>query len=207
MDGVLVDSERRWAAVREQVVTEARGRWHQDAHRDMMGMSTPEWSAYMCERLEVPLEPPEIATVVFDRLADDYRRSSPLLPGARAAVARLAARWPLAVASSSGRRLIDLVLDENGLGAMFAVRVSSDDVPAGKPAPDVYLEAARLLDTEASACAAIEDSTNGLIAAARAGMRVIAIPNPDFPPSREALEAAAVVVGSTAELAPELVEA
>jgi HAD superfamily hydrolase (TIGR01509 family) len=141
------------------------------------------------------------------RLESSYRERLPLLPGALEAVERTAARWPLGVASSSGRRLIDLVLDTSGLGRFFSARVSSDDVAAGKPAPDVYLEAARRLDAAPGECAAIEDSTSGLRSAIAAGMKVIALPNDDFPPAPDAVEAAAAVLGSLDGLTPELIEA
>jgi HAD superfamily hydrolase (TIGR01509 family) len=120
-------------------------------------------------------------------------------------VERLAARWPLGVASSSNRELIDLVLELSGLDRFFAATVSSEEVPRGKPAPDVYVEAARRLGVAPERCAALEDSENGILSAKAAGMRVLAIPNPRYPPHDEALAAADDVLGSLAELTPEAI--
>jgi HAD superfamily hydrolase (TIGR01509 family) len=206
MDGVLIDSEPVWAAAREQFARESGGRWEPDTQERMMGMSSPEWSRFMHDELGVPIAPAEISASVVERLASRYREHVPLLPHAREAVERLAERWPLAVASSSNRPLLDLVLELAGLSHLFRVTVSSEEVPRGKPAPDVYLEAARRLGVEPASCAAIEDSTNGILAAAAAGMPVIAIPRPDYPPSAEARARAAVVLSSLAELTRRVVE-
>jgi HAD superfamily hydrolase (TIGR01509 family) len=207
LDGVLIDSERVWADVREQVAREHGGKWEPDTQQRMMGMSSPEWSRFMHDEVGVPMAPAEISATVVERLVSRYREHVPLLPHAREAVERLAARWPLAVASSSNRPLIDLVLELAGIAHFFRVTVSAEEVPRGKPAPDVYLEAARRLGVEPVSCAAIEDSTNGIMSAAAAGMRVIAVPRPDYPPSAEALAKAAAVLNSLAELTPQLVEA
>ena len=206
MDGVLVDSEHVWDEIREELARERGGRWHGQAQRDMMGMSSPEWSRYMHEVVGLPESPEEINGEVVRRLADRYRMELPLIDGATAAVERLAARWPLAVASSSNRPIIDLVLALGGLGRFFSATVSSEEVARGKPAPDVYLEAARQLGAEPTRCAAIEDSHNGILAAEAAGMRVLAIPNGRYPPAAEALAAAYAVLGSVADLTAAAVE-
>jgi len=200
LDGVLLDSEQVWDEVREQLVKERGGRWRDQAHTEMMGMSSVEWSRYMHDELGVSDPPEEISKEVVRRLAEVYRERLPLIDGAVEAVERLAARWPLALASSSNRELIDLVLELSGLAPFFRVTVSSEEVPRGKPAPDVYLEAARGLGVPPENCAAVEDSRNGIRAAKAAGMRVIAIPNPHFPPGEEALALADVTLGSLAEL-------
>jgi HAD superfamily hydrolase (TIGR01509 family) len=202
LDGVLLDSEQIWDEVREQLVRERGGRWHQNAQREMMGMSSPEWARYMYEELGVPDPPVEISAEVVRRLEDVYRERLPLIDGAREAVERLAARWPLGLASSSNRELIDLVLEVGGLARYFRVTVSSEEVARGKPAPDVYLEAARGLEVPPERCGAVEDSRNGIRSAKAAGMRVVAIPNPHFPPGEETLELADVVLSSLAELSP-----
>ncbi len=206
LDGVLIDSEQIWDDARREFVIEQGGRWRDSAQRDMMGMSSVEWSHYLAEQLGVDLPAERISEEVADRLAALYRERLPLLPGAREAVERLAQRWPLAVASSSNRGLIDLVLELAGIAACFRATVSSEEVPRGKPAPDVYLAAAGALGVAPDRCAAIEDSRNGIASAAAAGMRVIAVPNPHFPPDREALAAAAHVVGSLDELTVEAVD-
>jgi HAD superfamily hydrolase (TIGR01509 family) len=205
MDGVLIDSERVWAEAREELAREVGARWDETTQARMMGMSSPEWSAYMHDELGVPMEPPEISQAVVERLERRYRERLPLLPHAREAVERLAAHWPLAVASSSNRPLIDLVLELADLARCFRVTVSSEEVARGKPAPDVYLEAAARLQVDPRECAAIEDSTNGILSAANAGMRVIAVPRPDYPPAPDALARAAVVLDSLAELTPRVV--
>ena len=206
LDGVLLDSEQVWDEVREQLVEERGGRWHDQAQTEMMGMSSVEWSRYMRDELGVPDPPDEISAEVVRRLEEVYRKRLPVIDGAQEAVERLAARWPLGLASSSNRELIDLVLELSGLARFFRVTVSSEEVERGKPAPDVYLEAARGLGVPAERCAAVEDSRNGIRAAKAAGMRVLAIPNPHFPPGEESLALADVTLGSLAELTPSIVE-
>jgi HAD superfamily hydrolase (TIGR01509 family) len=203
LDGLLVDSEAVWDEVRKRFTEENGGRWHESAQRDMMGMSSVEWSRYVHDRLGVRMEPERISREVADRVAELYREHLPLLPGAVEAVRALAAKWPLGLASSSNRHVIDLVLEEAGLADAFRATVSSEEVGAGKPAPDVYLEAARRLDVDPSACVAIEDSTNGIRSAHAAAMTVIAVPNKDFPPEPDALALASLVLDSLEELEPE----
>lgn len=206
LDGVILDSEQLWNESKAAVVRETGGSWRAEAPRAMMGMSSLEWSAYMHDVLKVKLPPEEINRLVVARLQERYREALPLLPGAQQAVHAFARRWPLGLASSSNRELIDLVLEKARLEQAFAVTVSSEEVPRGKPAPDVYLEAARRLGVPAQECVAIEDSANGLRAAAAAGMAVIAVPNPHYRPEAEALAYAAVTVATPEGLTPELVE-
>jgi HAD superfamily hydrolase (TIGR01509 family) len=206
LDGVLVDSEEIWDRAREQLAKERGGRWHDGAQRDMMGMSSKEWSRYMHDVIGLEEPPEEINREVVRRLTELYGEHLPVIAGAKEAVERLAARWPLGLASSSNRELIDLVLELLGVRALFRATVSSEEVARGKPAPDVYLEAARRLGVEPTRTAAIEDSHNGMLAAKAAGMRVIAIPNSHFPPGQDALGAADVVLASPAELTAEAVE-
>jgi HAD superfamily hydrolase (TIGR01509 family) len=206
LDGVLVDSEARWDAARRAVVEEQGGRWRPEATRAMMGMSAPEWSRYLHEELGVPLAPDEVNAAVVATMAAGYRRRLPLLPGAVEGVRTLAARWPLGIASSANRELVELVLERAGLAGCFTALVSSEEVARGKPAPDVYLEAARRLDVAPAACVAVEDSSNGLRAAAAAGMVVVAVPNGHFPPEPEALGLAAASVPTAGDVTPELVE-
>jgi HAD superfamily hydrolase (TIGR01509 family) len=206
LDGLLIETEEIWDEVREELVRERGGRWSESAQRDMMGMSSKEWSQYMHDELGVPDPPDEINRLVVERMAERYREQLPLLPGAVEAVERIAARWPLAVASSSNRPLIDLVLELSGLASYFRVTVSSEEVERGKPAPDVYLEAARRLGVAPERCAAVEDSESGIRSAKAAGMRVIAIPNRSFRPSDDALASADVVLASLDELTPDGIE-
>jgi HAD superfamily hydrolase (TIGR01509 family) len=206
LDGVIVDSEHVWDAAREALARERGGRWHEGAQQDMMGMSSVEWSRYMHDVIGLKDPPEEISAEVVRRLEATYREDLPLIDGATEAVARLAERWPLAVASSSNRPIIDLVLGLSGLDRFFRATVSSEEVPRGKPAPDVYLEAARRLGTDPQRSAAVEDSRNGILSASAAGMRVVAIPNTRFPPDEKALAAADIVLYSIDDLTPDVVE-
>jgi HAD superfamily hydrolase (TIGR01509 family) len=203
LDGVLLDTEELWDEARRELAVERGGRWPEDAQRAMMGMSSPEWSRYMHDVVGLPEPPDEISAEVVSRLERLYRERLPLVDGAVDAVRRIGGRRPLGIASSSNRPLIDLFLELTGTGELFRATVSSEEVPRGKPAPDVYLEAARRLGVAPTSCAAIEDSENGIRSAASAGMRVAAIPNRVFPPSEEALARADVVLASLDELTVE----
>jgi HAD superfamily hydrolase (TIGR01509 family) len=207
LDGVLLDSEQRWNEAKEALVRESGGAWADDAPRVMMGMSSPEWSAYMRDQLQVPLDAEAINADVVRRMHDGYAAGLPLLPGAIDAVHALAARWPLGLASSSNREIIDVFLDAADVRGAFGATVSSEEVARGKPAPDVYLAAAAALGVPPQRCVAIEDSANGLRAARAAGMAVIAVPNPHYPPDEDALALAAATVEVVGEVTPELVEA
>jgi HAD superfamily hydrolase (TIGR01509 family) len=206
LDGVIVDSEQVWDDVRETYTREHGGTYTDRATRDMMGMSSLEWSRYMAEELGVPGTPDEINAAVVERMLERYGSAPPLIPGAVEAVRRVAAQWPLAIASSSNPELIEVVIRVSGLADVFETAVSSQEVPRGKPAPDVYLEAARRLGIDAARCAAVEDSHNGIRSARAAGMRVVAVPNPHFPPDDEALAEADVVLRSIDELTPAVID-
>ena len=205
MDGVLIESEEVWDEVRERYVAERGGRYDAEVQRAMMGMSSNEWSKYLHDTAGVPDEPEAINDEVVQRMLGAYRDHLPLIDGAQDAVRRLAGHFRLAVASSSNRPLIDTVLEVAGLAQYFETTVSSEEVKRGKPAPDVYLEAARRLDVEPTRCAAIEDSHGGIRSAKAAGMHVIAIPNPSYPPDEESLAQADVVLRSLDELTPALI--
>ncbi|MER3410522.1 MAG: HAD family hydrolase [Thermoleophilia bacterium] len=194
LDGVLLASEEVWDEVRARYVREWGGRYDEAAQRAMMGMSAPEWSRYIHEQLGVPDSPQEINAEVVRRMVERYRERLPLIPGARETVEELARRWPLGLASSSNRELIDAVLELSGLAPFFRATVSSEEVARGKPAPDVYLEVARRLGVAPERCVAIEDSHAGIRSAKAAGMRVIAVPNPTYPPDPASLAEADLVV-------------
>ncbi len=206
LDGVLVDSESVWDQARRGVVADNGGTWKPEATTAMMGMSSPEWSRYLHDELGVALEPGEINARVVERVLDAYHHDVPVLPGAVQTVRRLASRWPLGLASSANRPVIDAVLETTGLTDCFAATVSGDEVKRGKPAPDVYLAAARKLGVDASKAAAVEDSSNGLRSAAAADMVVVAIPNREFPPDDDSLAMADIVLDSIAELTPETID-
>jgi HAD superfamily hydrolase (TIGR01509 family) len=205
LDGVILQTEELWNEVRERFTRERGGRWSDNAQADMMGMSSTEWSRYLHDELGVPDPPEEISREVARRMAERYAESLPLIDGAVEAVKRLAACWPLGLASSANRGLIDRALELSGLAPYFRVTVSSEEVERGKPAPDVYLEAARRLGVEPTRCAAIEDSASGIRSADAAGMLVVAIPNPDFPPPNDVVALAAVTLDSIKELEPETI--
>jgi HAD superfamily hydrolase (TIGR01509 family) len=207
LDGVLVDSEPVWEQVRRGLVAERGGHWAPDAQRRIMGMSTQEWARYLSQDLGVGLPPEQVAELVIDRMAARYTEHVPFMDGALDAVRRFAARWPLGVASSSPPRLIETVLRVAGLRSCFSVVMSTEQVARGKPAPDIYLAVTAGLGFPPSDCAAVEDSSNGLRSAASAGLRVIAVPQPQYPPDAEALARASLVLPSLDELTTDAVAA
>jgi HAD superfamily hydrolase (TIGR01509 family) len=201
MDGVLVDTEHLWDEVREELTTEWGGRYTPEAQEAMMGMSSLEWSRYLHETVGLREPPETINAEVVRRMLARYEVELPVVPGAVEAVRRLDGEgFRLAVASSSNRELIDAVLRRIELAALFEATVSSEEVARGKPAPDVYVEAARRLDVAPEKCAAIEDSASGIRAARAAGMRVVAYPNRHYPPSATILSTADAVIASLDEL-------
>lgn len=207
LDGTLTDTEQLWDQVRRQVAAEAGLQWPEDATSAMMGMSTQEWSAYLVETVGLPVSAPDAASQVIDVLAQTYRSAGvPLLPGAAAAVQRLARNWRLGLASSSPRVLIDIAMDQLGITEVIEVSLSTEEIGgAGKPAPGVYLEACRRLGADPQDSLAVEDSANGIRSAHGAGMRVIAIPPHFNPPPPEVLELADLVVSGLGDLEPKLV--
>jgi HAD superfamily hydrolase (TIGR01509 family) len=207
LDGVLLDSEQLWDEVRRELAASARRSWPAEATTAMQGMSTAEWSQYLVEAVGVPGSPEDVAHAVIEQMASRYGERLPLLPGAVEAVRRLAAQWPLGLATSSPRRLIDAVLTAGGIRDAFAVTVSTEEVPAGKPSPAVYQAVVARLGVPARTTVAIEDSHNGLCAAAAAGLVVIALPHPAFPPGDDALALATARVERLDDLTPDLVEA
>jgi HAD superfamily hydrolase (TIGR01509 family) len=205
LDGVLIDSEPVWEQVRRQVVAEHGGRWAPDSQRRLMGMSTGEWARYLSEELGVNLTPDEVADLVISQMSARYAEHLPLMPGAVDAVRRLAARWPLGLGSSAPAGLIQTVLVTAGLHEDFAVVLSTEQVAAGKPAPDIYLAVTERLNQDPAGCAAIEDSTNGLKSAAAAGLAVVAVPHPAYPPDPEALAQATLVLNNLDQLTVEAI--
>ena len=206
LDGLLLESEQVWDEAKRRLVSERGGSWTEEATQAMLGMSSTEWAAYMRDGLGVPLGPEEISSEVVRIMGELYERELPVLPGAAEAVGRIAARWRLGLASSSNREIIDLVLETAGWKEQFEATVSSEEVKRGKPAPDVYLEAARRLGANSGRCVAIEDSGPGIGSAAAAGLAVIAVPNAGFPPSADALDRAALVLDSLHDLTQTAVE-
>jgi HAD superfamily hydrolase (TIGR01509 family) len=200
LDGVLIDSEPVWEQVRRQVVADHGGHWAPDSQRRLMGMSTGEWARYLSEELGVALTPAQTADLVISQMAARYAEHLPLMAGATDAVRRLAAQWPLGLGSSAPATLIQTVLDTAGLRDDFAVVMSTEQVPAGKPAPDIYLAVTERLGQAPRDCAAIEDSTNGLKSAAAAGLAVVAVPHPAYPPDPQTLAQADLVLTNLDQL-------
>jgi HAD superfamily hydrolase (TIGR01509 family) len=205
LDGVIVQSEELWDAARRELAEEHGIEWPDDATDAMMGMSSKEWSSYMHDEVGVPDPPDEINRKVLAWVEKRYREDLPWIPGAREAVRRIGERFPLGLATSSNREIIDIVVEVGGFEDLLTVTVSSEEVERGKPAPDVYLEATRRMGVDPGATAAVEDSTNGLLAAKAAGMRVIAIPNDAHPPAEKGLDAADAVLQSIEDLTPGVV--
>jgi HAD superfamily hydrolase (TIGR01509 family) len=201
LDGLLIDSEQVWDDVRETLAKERGGRYDERAQRDMMGMSSREWSRYMHERIGLAEQPEAINRIVVGRMLERYHAGPPWVAGALEAVRRMAGSFTLGLASSSNRELIDAVLEAGAISQLFHASVSSEEVARGKPAPDVYLEAARRLGADPSDCVAIEDSHSGIRSAKAAGMACIAVPNAHYSPG-DAVGEADAVLASVAELTP-----
>ncbi|HWS32550.1 MAG TPA: HAD family phosphatase [Actinoplanes sp.] len=205
LDGVIIDTEEVWEEVRRGYVAEHGREFRPDSQDRMMGMSTGEWSAHLADEVGVPRTATEVAADVLGRMAERYRADLPLIPGAVETVRALGASYRLALASSSARILIDQVLATAGLTGEFEVTLSTEEVPRGKPAPDVYLAAVERLGLTPADCAAIEDSSNGLRSAAAAGLTVIAVPHGVYPAAADALAGAKVVVRAITEVTPEAI--
>ena len=205
LDGVLISSESWWDEVRRSTATASGRPWPEGATRALQGMSTQEWSAYLTDTVGVAGTPAEVAEQVIDQMVLHYQAQLPLLPGALTVVHRLAQRWPLGLASSSPRRLIDVVLDAAGLTASFQVTASTEQVAEGKPSPAVYLRVAQQLGVDPGQAVAIEDSSNGLRSAAAAGFLVLAVPHADFPPAADALALADHQVAALTEVSVDLI--
>ena len=206
MDGVLIESEETWSRVRAGVVARHGGHWTEADQRNVMGDNSRQWSSYITRTWRLTVSPEQIFREVLDDMMASYNSGLRVLPGAVSAVTRMGERYPLAVASSSPRELIETALRLTGLRDAFQVLSSSDDVEHGKPSPDVYLLAARRLNVSASTCAAIEDSSNGIRSAVAAGMATIAVPHAAYPPAHEALALARRVLAHLDELSLSLVE-
>lgn len=206
MDGLLIDSESVWNSVREAMAAEAGQDWTTDDHRAVMGVSTQEWVDYMINRLELTLSPQQVEDQVVTRMMASYQNGIPYFPGAVEAVHLAAQHFPTALASGSHRTLIDTVTADAPLQGRFQVILSADEVGAGKPSPDVYLETAKRLGVKPEHCVCLEDSGNGILAGKRAGMKVIAVPDARFPPSAEKLNEADLILESLSDFSLALLD-
>jgi HAD superfamily hydrolase (TIGR01509 family) len=207
MDGVLVDTEIWWDEVRIAFAARHGRTWTSDDRASVMGHNSAGWSRVMRDRLDLDLAPEVIEREVVDAVVARFATDpAPLIPGAIDTVRRLASRWPLGVASSAHPAVIAAALDATALHAAFRTVTSSDEVAHGKPAPDVYLLAARRMGVEPDGCLVVEDSLNGVLAGRAAGMTVVLVPNRSIPPAPGAADAANVTLASIEELDPEAID-
>jgi len=205
LDGVLVDSEPWWNQVRIEFAR-AHGRgWTDEDHHAVMGANSRGWAMTMRERLHLDdLSIDEIQDAVVDGVVERYRREpAPVIPGAPEAVRRIAASYPVGIASSAHPDVIRAAVDALGLRAALGAIVSSDEVEHGKPAPDVYRLAAARLGVDAARALVVEDSINGVRAGKAAGAYVVLVPNASVPPARGTEALADLVIGRLADLDPD----
>lgn len=204
LDGVLVDSEIWWDEVRRDWAATHGRTWMADDRAAVMGANSQAWARIMRDRLDLPeVAVDAILRDVVDGVVERYaREGAPVIDGAAAAVRRLASAYPLAVASSAHHDVIAAALVATRLGDAFQAVVSSDEVAHGKPAPDVYLEAAARLGVPPEDCLVVEDSLNGVRSGRAAGMTVVLVPNAAVPPPPEAFDIADTVLERLADLDP-----
>jgi HAD superfamily hydrolase (TIGR01509 family) len=201
LDGVIVDSEIWWDEVRQQYAAEHGRTWTVDDRHAVMGANSRQWSQTMQERLDLDESPAEIERAIVDRMVERYaREGAPTIDGTVDAVRRIAAERPAALASSSHADVIAAALDATGLTDVFRAVVSSDEVSHGKPAPDVFAEAARRLAIDPGRILVVEDSLNGLKAARAAGMTSVLVPNRSVPPAPGSEDVADLVIDRLADL-------
>jgi len=205
MDGLLIDSEPCWDEARRIMAAGAGVDWNKSDHKAVMGVSTNEWVEYMIKRLSLNIPAAEVEETIIATMRDLYNQRIPFLPGAEQAVNLAASSYPIGLASGSPQSLIDTILDAPSLRGKFRVVLSGDQFSHGKPAPDIYLAAAKALGVEPENCVCLEDSGNGILSGANAGMKVIAVPDQRFMPSEEKLSKADVVLGSLREFSEEIV--
>jgi beta-phosphoglucomutase-like phosphatase (HAD superfamily) len=206
MDGLLVDSEPVWDKARRDMAAEAGKTWNDNDHKAVMGVSTREWADYMIHRLELTLSPEEVENQIIGRMVEVYRDSIPFFPGAVEAVDLATLNFPTALASGSHPKLIDTVTVDAAMQGKFKVIQAGDSLPSGKPAPDIYLETAKRLGVSPENCVCLEDSGNGILAGVRAGMKVIAVPDPRFSPAAEKLNQAHLVLTALSDFSLELLD-
>jgi HAD superfamily hydrolase (TIGR01509 family) len=195
LDGVLVDSEIWWDEVRAAFAGRHDRAWTEDDRAAVMGANSRQWSEIMADRLRLTKAPSAVEREIVDSMMARYASElPPVIEGAADVVRRIGRSFPIAVASSAHREVIDAALDALGLTAELDAIVSSDEVAHGKPEPDVYLATAGRLGVARDACLVVEDSLNGVRAGRAAGMTVVLVPNPSVPPAPGAREAASVVL-------------
>ncbi len=202
LDGVIADTEHLWDEGWTACAAAAGRPWTTTDSVRLQGMSSPEWSAALAAELGRPGDSAQVRAFVVGHILaalDD----SELMPGARELLAHAVSRVPIALATSSSRPLIDKILEVHHLRHYFAATVSSEEVPRGKPSPDVYLEAVARLGVTGPVLG-IEDSGAGMRAVHAAGLQLLAIPNHRYPPGQDALALADAVASDHAEALAQL---
>ena len=206
MDGILIESEPIWDIVRRRLASEDGLSWPDSSTPIMMGLSTREWAEHMTNVVGFSGSWEDVAQRTIDGVAGEYASGGlPILPGAVEAVRRMAGLAPTAIASSSPRRLIDLVVARLNLGDLLTATVSTEEVSRGKPFPDGYLRACELLDVDPSRSVAVEDSTNGIRSAHSAGLAVVCVPPGFHPPAEATLRLCSAVLETLDDLTVDLV--
>ena len=204
MDGVLVDSEPWWNDVRIAFATGLGLPWSHEDQAACMGGNSREWAEIMQARLGIDMDAAAIQDAVVEGVVGCYRANpAPIIGDAPAQVRRIAASWPVAIASSSHRDVINAAMEALGLRDVLGAVVSSDEVPLGKPEPFVYDHAAARLGVAPDRCLGVEDSRNGVRAGKAAGMVVVLVPNASVPPGGNARDLADAIVPSLADLDPD----
>ena len=208
LDGVLVDTEIWWDEGRQDFAAKRGRAWTTDDRAAVMGHNSLGWARVMHERLGLEESLEGIVDEVVDAMLARFEaHGAPLIDGAVTTVRRLAATYPLGVASSAHPRVIEAALRTSGLADAFRAVTSSDEVEHGKPSPDVYLLAAERLGVAPDRCLVVEDSLNGVLSGRAAGMTVVLVPNDAVPPAPGAEEAAHVVLRRIDELDPSAIRA
>jgi HAD superfamily hydrolase (TIGR01509 family) len=182
-DGVLLDSEAAWTRAETRLFARYGKRYGIEEKRLLIGGSLEETAGAVERLLDRPGNSGGLLHELLELAAEEFAGPVEPMPGALRLVAELHDLGrPMAVASNSERRLVDLALKGSGLADAFDAVVAGDEVPNPKPAPDLYLEACRRLGTSPQEAVAVEDSPRGAAAARAAGLYVIGIPYlPDLP--------------------------
>ncbi len=178
MDGLLVDTEPLWAEVEASLLQSYGISHNRELIKPFVGMRMDEFWTNVCRTLEIPAEPAHLTTEVVEAMIETIGLRATTRPGALELIDYLKEKQiPCAIASSSPKRIIETVVHQFGWDDFFRARVSGDEVAQGKPAPDVYLEAARQIGAVPSQTLALEDSANGSRAAVAAGMMCFVVPD------------------------------
>jgi pseudouridine-5'-monophosphatase len=202
MDGLLLDTEIIYTRVTQQIVGRFGKTFDWSIKSNMIGRRAEESSRYLVDALALPISPEDylqerdvLLRAAFPHCAE--------LPGARRLISHFSNRGvPIAVASSSSRELYELKTQNHPWFSMFDIVVTGDDpdIDQGKPAPDIFLRAAALIDATPANTLVFEDAPSGLAAATAAGMRTVVVPDPNMDRSR--YDGAALILDSLLEFSP-----